>query len=370
MSYRVDSAQSMFAWLNAGNVPYVVLRDFEQLARLAAASRRPGDIDLLIDDAAIPAFAERFGRRRSRRDVKVDVYGVRGGNGSAYLGFPHLPVDLGERMLARRVPHEDRFHVPEAHDHLLGLLYHHAYHKNEQSGIHWRDPARSRASEHHDTLARLIAGLGLDLPLTHRDFHDYLVKAGAGVAGDRLIAYIQRDFRYGRKVYFHAWLQDRLPGEMNLFVIRRTAVKHDRHADLLGFLGEHFDILVTKDIPFRTRVRERKRLRGGKWRRGGFPVIAVVVFDHDPVPTDEEDRKAHPFVFNRNQFVKQGWREWFLANSRARRKDNPIHSTDNEAEAIGHLPLFFSGDEQADLFARTAALRGGVDFEALARAGD
>ena len=76
----------------------------------------------------------------------------------------------------------------------------------------------------------------------------------------------------------------------------------------------------------------------------------------------EADRAIHPFVFNRSQFVKQDWRVWFIANTNARPKDNPIHSTDNEAEAIGHLPLFFTPQEQRELFSLVDERRGNAGF--------
>ena len=98
-------------------------------------------------------------------------------------------------------------------------------------------------------------------------------------------------------------------------------------------------------------------MRGGKWRRGGRPRMAVVVFDSVPTPSTEEERALHPFVFNRNQFVKVQWREWFSRNTPARDKDNPIHSTDNEAEALSHLWLFFTAPERAAIIDSLHSLR-------------
>jgi hypothetical protein len=105
------------------------------------------------------------------------------------------------------------------------------------------------------------------------------------------------------------------------------------------------------------RFATRPRLRGGKWRRGGKPRIAVVVFDPFPQPPSDAERSLQPFVFNRNQFIKTEWRAWFSRSTRARAEDNPIHSTDNEAEAIGHLPLFFDKREEQEVYAEVARLR-------------
>ncbi len=224
MSLRVESANSLFSWLNSQGIRYVVLRDFDRIEKIERAPEIDDDIDLLVEDSALPTIHDRFGKAKRRRGVKCDIYGVRGEDGSDYLGHPHLPVVLGERMLERRRALNNRLYVPDTQDHLDGLLYHLVYHKNLQSGIHWHDLAESKKSPHVSTLSRLTSELRLDLPLTHEAFHAYLCNAGLGITRQRLIAYIQRDFRYGRKVYFHALIQNELSGEMNLFVIRKIAM--------------------------------------------------------------------------------------------------------------------------------------------------
>ena len=104
-------------------------------------------------------------------------------------------------------------------------------------------------------------------------------------------------------------------------------------------------------------------MRGGKWKRGGKPQLAVVVFDPNPVVATESERQVHPFVFNARQFIKREWREWFTAETGARPQDNPIHSTDNEAEAVGHLPLFFDATEQQHILGQLAVSRMAIEAE-------
>jgi hypothetical protein len=100
-----------------------------------------------------------------------------------------------------------------------------------------------------------------------------------------------------------------------------------------------------------------KNMRGGKWRRSGKPFIVVVVFDHEPQATSHEDREVHPFVFNSKQFFKRAYRGKFTQSTTAGAKENPLHSTDNEAEAIAHLPLFFTDKEQEQIFEKLAKER-------------
>ncbi|MBI3419369.1 MAG: hypothetical protein HY053_04465, partial [Proteobacteria bacterium] len=71
----------------------------------------------------------------------------------------------------------------------------------------------------------------------------------------------------------------------------------------------------------------------------------------------ETDKEIHPFVFNARQFFKPKLREWFTAATGTKASANPLHSTDNEAEAIGHLPLFFTEEEQQEIFRRIEELR-------------
>ncbi len=355
MAFYSPSPDDLLRWLDEQGIRYAVLRGSDALRDGAPLD----DLDLLIADDAIPAVRARCGKRR--RGLKVDLYGVHGAHGSDYHGFAHLPEPLGERILERRRCIDGRFYAPAPPDELSALLYHLAYHKNLQSGIHWNDPAKSTDSPARYVLERLFTETGVHLALTHQAFHRHLLAEGCAVTGARLVRYIQHDFRHARKVYFHALLRDELPGELNLFVVRGIAVKHARDAELLEFLAKRFRILMAVPVPWLVRLRSARHMRGGKWRRGGRPHIAVAIFDPHPQQATDEDRAVHPFVFNRNQFIKLEWRDWFNRNTSAREKDNPVHSTDNEAEAIGHLPLFFSDEQQQTILRMLADLRAGID---------
>ena len=318
---------------------------------------RVKDVDLLVDDQAIAALKAAFKSRRS--GTKIDCYGIEGLHGSDYHGFSHLPEPLGRQILARRRQIAGVW-VPHPLDELNGLLYHMAYHKSLQSGVHISDPTRSLSTPGTERLAVLREECGATVACTLEDFHRHLETCGLAVSEQRLVAYIEHDFRHGRKSFFHALLQDRHPGELNLFVIRGVAVRHGKSEALIERLRERYSIVSVKAIDWLTRLTRAKSMRGGKWRRGGRPHIAVVVFDPAPVAATPDERKVHPFVFNRNQFIKVEWRDWFCRETTARAKDNPVHSTDNEAEALGHLPLFFSAEEREQIRLSLPSLRAGA----------
>ena len=357
MSLRVSPA-ALFDLLHRESVPYVVLRDGNAAADPNHFTQLD-DLDLLIDDEAIPMLQALGGKRGG---MKVDLYGVEGRAGTGYHGFPHLPEQLGRQLLANR-KQLNGIWVPTPRDELAALLYHATYHKNLQSGVHIDDEAHTADNATTRRIRRLSEHAGVRLPLTHRAFHEYLSEGGFGVSEKRLIAYVQHDFRYNRKCLFHALLQDEQPGELNLFVIRRIAVRHKQVSALTEKLRAQYDVVAQKPIPWRTRWRTAKHMRGGKWRRGGWPCVAVVVFDRNPIASTDADREVHPFVFNRRQFIKVEWRDWFATTTTARAKDNPIHSTDNEAEAWGHLPLFFDAPEIDAIRARVVLLRKQISLE-------
>ena len=341
--------EELFNWLEQSGVTYVVLRDGHRVNR-----ERLEDIDLLVDDAAINGLKTTF--RKRRRGLKVDCYGVKGLYGSDYHGFPHLPEPLGEQILRHRQK-IDGVWLPQPIDELNALLYHVVYHKNLQSGFHAFEPDLAKPGTYSARIVELQANCGLALSPTHERFHTHLSALGLAVDEKRLIAYLEHDFRYGRKSLFHARLQNEHPGELNLFVIRAIAIRHHKSEALLDFLAGRYRIVTTKPVDWWTRVTRARHMRGGKWRRGGRPHIAVVGFDSSPSPSTPEEHEAHPFVFNRNQFIKLQWRDWFCRNTSARVKDNPIHSTDNEAEALGHLPLFFSSEERVRIHDSLPGLR-------------
>jgi hypothetical protein len=360
MRFYVETVDGFFSWMDKEGFNYAILRGFEPHLRRNLNIAGKADFDLLSEDRAIHAIRERYRRTTKWGGIKSDVYSVNTGYGADYLEHPIFPGHLSESIIERRVRCEDRFFIPCDEDYFYSLAYHVAYHGAERSGFSFEDPASASTAKHFPTLRELAGRLHIHPEWTLSGLHELLVSKGYGIDGGRVISYLQNDFRRGRKSYFFAVLANREPGELNLFVIRKVAVKTGLHKDILDELARRYHVVMTKEIPWLIRFRKSGHMRGGKWRRGGKPYIAVVVFDPNPVPSAAEDRKIHPFVFNSNQFFKRDLREWFVATAGARASDNPLHSTDNEAEAIGHLPLFFSPEEQATIFAELSRLRGAV----------
>ena len=257
--------------------------------------------------------------------------------------------------------YKTRVFVPDSRSYLLSLIYHLAYQRAEESGFDISDPAKSRGAKHYDEVAALAKEQGISLPLTLMGFHRFLKESGHGVAYLTLASTLQDHFRRKRKSLFLARVCAEEAGEMNLFIIRGLAVAKKAHGELIRRLRAHYAVLAVKDIPWAVRLTKGARMRGAKWNRGGLPAIAVVVFDPRPVVTSENDReRISPFVFNSRRSLTIYLKEWFIKTSGASAFADPVDCADNEAEALGCLPLFFSGHEQEDIFGRLSEMRRGV----------
>ncbi len=357
MRVYVKGMDEFFSWMDEKNWAYVVLRNGDELARGFPKPGSKNDVDLLVSDPAVEPIRTKYGPVSKSSGVKCDVYSVSRGLGADFLGHAYYPEALAQSVLRNRVRHAAGFYVPSPQDWLDSLIYHVAYQKAESSGFTYDDPQPGAKTKYVAELHGLMLKTGIQLELTLKAFHEHLIRRGYAAEESRLISYVQNDFAHHRKSRLFAELLNHGPGEMNLFVIRSSAVRHKAHLHLIKWLRRHYRFLLVKSVDWHARLIRSREMRGNKWSRGGKPWIAIVVFDPKPCATSSADRKIHPFVFNSTQFVKREMREWFIKNHPVRPSINPIHSTDNEAEAIGHFPLFFQKAEEDRIYRRLAAAR-------------
>ena len=346
-----------FTWAESLPIKYVVLRGYQHFKEQYPAPGAKEDIDLLVEDRAINLIQKKYGHYKKHHGTKCDIYDVTGAGIGGYLGTSYFPVTLSESTLNNRHKWNDRFYVPNTQEHLLTLLYHIAYQKAEVSKIGLTNEKHSQESKYIDEINRLTAELGISIPLTLNDIHAHLKRKGLAAPYEAMIKILENDFQHHVKSLFRALVCLENKGEMNLFVIRSSAFKKDADQELIKNLKQQYQVLALKHIPWHQRYLRARHMRGGKWRRGGYPAIAVVVYDPNPKPSAPDDREIHPYVFNSKQFAKRDWREWYTRHTGAKPSTNPIHSTDNEAEAIGHLPFFFDESERAHIYEQLRKIR-------------
>jgi len=361
MNVYVRDPHSFFAWLDENQFRYAVLWEGE-LENGRARQTRKVPLTLLVEDRAIAAVARHGHRASNLLGRACNVYSAGAGQGADFAGNAFFPENLARAILENRVRRHDAVAVPCDRDLFDALLYHVAYHLAEESGADALNSAALRESAWHALLKTPAERLGQPHDLSLLDMHRLLTSRGYGIDQDRLAAYLQEQFKRLFKSRFYAlFLAMERPGEINLFVLRATVVRHGFRQVLLDETAKHYQMLAVKDIPWLTRLKKARYMRGNKWRWGGWPVVAVVVFDPDPVWRPRAEREAqHSLVFNSRQFFKRELRERIVSQGGLYRKHNAMHSTDNEAEAIGHLNLFFSPEEERALYARAEEIRDGL----------
>jgi len=348
MRLYLPDLDQFFRWLEARDLAYVVLRGHRNLGADPVRGSK-ADVDILVEDRAVgPDMAALGGPKR--RGFKCDIYSETGRLGADYLGCAYLPPVLARSTLKNRIKWNGEFFIPAPNELFYSLLFHVCYQKGEVA-LRPGEPEGLAKTKYFPVLRGLADNLSIQLPLSLQAMHGLLDSEGYGLDYRWLAKYSQNDFLQGRKSFFYAWLADQYPGELNLYVLRATAVRRGFAPMLMETLKQHYQVLVVKDIPWLTRLRKARYMRGNKWRWGGWPVVAVAVFDPAPkVRTEAERKEKHPFVFNSRQFFKEELRERIVKQGRLHRKANALHSTDNEAEAIGRLNLFFTPEEEEEIY--------------------
>jgi hypothetical protein len=360
MRVYLKDPQAFFRWLEARGLSYAVLRGHANMGDPPPVRGGKADLDILVEDRVAAGMCDARGFLTTKpRGIKCDLYSETAGHGADFVGGAYFSEALARSILQNRVRWQDAFYVPCDRDLYDSMLFHLAYQKAETCKADVTDPAAFRAYKRYDFMKALAQRLGQPYDLALFDMHRLLTERGYGIEPERAVRYLQGQFKHRFKSRFYAQLLARRhPGEFNLFVLRAKAVRRGFRQTLLDELAKHYTLLAVKDIPWLTRLTKAKHMRGNKWRWGGWPVTAVAVFD--PVPlwrTEAERAQEHPLVFNSRQFFKRELRDRIVREGRLHRKDNALHSTDNEAEAVGHLNLFFSPEEEAAIHARLAALR-------------
>jgi len=358
MRVYLREPQAFFAWLDENQLRYAVLRGYHNMGDYPERGGK-GDIDILVDDRAVPLISRYCKGVTKWVGVKGDIYSVSSGCGADFLGSSDFPEPLAESILQNRERWQDRFYVPSDRDLYFSLLYHLAYQKAEGCKADALDPTAFRSYKRYAFMKTLSESVGQPCDLSLFDMHRLLVKQGYGIDQARIASNLQNQFKHLVKSRFYSFLvaMDQ-PGELNLFVLRAKAVRRGFRQVMLDEIAKHYTVLAVKDISWQTRLTKAKYMRGNKWRWGGWPVVAVVVFDPAPKWRRPAERdREHPLVFNSTQFFKRELRNRIIREGRLYHKDNALHSTDNEAEAIGHLDLFFSTEEEQGLYAQTEKIR-------------
>jgi hypothetical protein len=341
--------------LDRGGIRYTVLRWFETLPHI-----EPGeDLDLLVDDDDLPAVQALLDADPGT--IPVDLYSVSGRPGTDFRGSAYYRPDLARRILDRAVAGPGGHRVPSPDDHLHSLAYHAVYHKGLRSGVPSLDGERDPRPEHDylSVLEDLAGRLGHRLPRTLEELDDDLAAAGWRPTTDAL-----RRLSVG-----NPWLADHLGPtldglgpEPSVFLLRERALAVISPAELRTTLEAlDFEVLVVHELSPEATARCLAHARGGNWDRGPFPVsggaptLAVVGLHYRPRRPTSREATRYPHLTNADtltaKLVVRG-----LVDQRVppAERFNPLHSSDNVAEAWEYIDLALPHDIAAGIRATVA----------------
>jgi hypothetical protein len=330
----------LFRKFDERGVQYVVLRWFEGLPEIAPSE----DVDLLVADRSLGEVIEILESLPAIQPC--DVYSETGLARSAYRGTPYYPADVAHRVLDGAVRHKDLCLVPKESDYFHSLAYHAVYHKGTRSNLsRGATGLKHRAKSGHDfttILGEMADRLGIDADISLEGLHAYLQDGGWGPSPEMLARLATADWR-------NRWLQvlaDRLTPHVHdqgltVFVLRQEAVRQGFHDQIIRMIEQSgFEILETKTLSPDEVEFAAARTRGGNWTvggpfdlSGGEPAVAVVAYDHHPIPPNRKQRRRFPQRTNARIFVKEAIRDAIIAQLPPQQGFNALHSSDHAAEA-------------------------------------
>lgn len=336
---------SLFDRFNEQKLRYVVLRWFDKIP----FSDIQEDVDLLVADEDIHKVQQSLNEKVGI--LPFDLYSVSGLPGSGFKDMAYYPPNLGEQILADRKLWNGRFFVPGKRHYFLSLLYHAVYHKGIKSGIpvHDGEAGKQGLADHEYLiiLQKLAEENGVELKqLNLKYFHDFLQKEGWAPATDTIRKLPKENA---------AWLQGTITrstddfekaGEVMVFVIREWAYKRGLTGFIINWLEKSgLNLVKAVELNREQKRQASQRLRGGNWGQGPWPVsggepaVLLVMYDYHPKPLNEKFRKKYPHVENEHYLFKEEVRREINSNLESEEKTNPIHSSDDEIEALDYINM-------------------------------
>lgn len=336
---------SLFKCFNEQRLRYVVLRWFDKIP----FSDIQEDVDLLVANEDIFRVQQVLNEKIGI--LPFDLYSVSGLPGSSFKNMAYYPPNLAEKILAERTLWKGRFFVPDKRHYFLSLLYHAVYHKGIKSGIPVRDGdlGRQELADHEylNILQALAKENNMELKeLNLMYFHRLLGEAGWAPATDTIRKLPEENASWLKETIIRSSDDFEKSGEVMVFVIRDWAYKRGLTGFIINWL-EKSGLNLVKAIELNREQKRQasQRLRGGNWGQGPWPVnggdpaVLLVMYDYHPKPLKEKFKKKYPHVSNEHYLFKEEVRREINSNLEAEEKTNPIHSSDDEIEALDYINM-------------------------------
>lgn len=339
------SFDSLFKRFNEQKLRYAVLRWFDKIP----FSDIREDVDLLVADEDIRRAQQLLNEKVGI--LPFDLYSVSGLPGSSFKNMAYYPPHLAEKILASRELWNGRFFVPDKRHYFLSLLYHAVYHKGAKSGIPVREggAAKQELADHEylTILQQLAEENGVEFKqLNLLYFHQLLEKEAWAPATDTIRKLPEENAAWLKETITHSADDFEKSGEVMAFVIREWAYKRGLTGFIINWLEKSgLNLVKAVELNREQKRQASQRLRGGNWGQGPWPVsggdpaVLLVMYDYHPKPLSEKFRKKYPHVKNEHYLFKEEVRQEINSNLEAGEKTNPIHSSDDEIEALDYINM-------------------------------
>jgi hypothetical protein len=348
-----------FEKLNDKKIRYSILRWFEKINNLDLHE----DIDLIVADNDMEKVHSIILEQPGI--IPFDIYSKSGLPGSDFKSLPYYSSSLAEKAINETILFNDIFKVPTWENYFYLLSYHAVFHKGENSGLYSKKyKLTPKIKPDHDYLFHLkniAAKANLEIEdFTLDGLHTFLEKSGfappidtqykLSLQNEYLKAFLDE---YHNQSEYH----NKFEG-LVCFVVREKIVEKGLLDDLKKYIQkEGFTILKVINIEDNFKDRFNKKVRGGNWNQGpwpvdgGLPAVLVIALDVYPVKPDSGDYALHPGLSNKRIKNKNDIRD-FINKSLPSEQEwfNGIHSSDNEIQAVEYFKL--AGVDEDEIYSQ------------------
>ncbi|WP_422123838.1 hypothetical protein DHX103_03235 [Planococcus sp. X10-3] len=334
---------NFFLTLNNSGMRYVILRWFENIPFLDINE----DVDLLVSDEDLEEVQNLLDERIGI--LPFDVYSVSGMSGSSFRYVSYYPPYLAEKILNHREVWEGKYYVPSRLHYFLSLLYHVVYHKGEKSGIAFQGGENGDDSVADHDYPGILSALAQENQIHLKEMnlnylHNFLQLVGWSPATDTIRKLNTQNDSWLESIISTNKLDFEKSGELMVFIIREWAVEHGLSEFILNYL-EKAGLNQVAQVEFTAEQQKiaAQNLRGGNWGKGPWPVsggnpaILLIMYDYNPKPISKNYRKKYPHVTNEHYLLKEELRREINSSLPLNERSNPIHSSDDEIEALDYI---------------------------------
>ena len=327
-------------------VRYAVLRWFDELPHIETGE----DLDILVADHDLNAMIDVLDA--SPGTIPCDVYSESGLPGADYYGMAYYTPKVAEALLRGTERHGSGYLVPKPREYFRSLAFHAVYHKGERSGLPTNIAGVTvSASPEHDyagVLAALAQHDQYSGPITMEALDDHLAAVEWQPSRDALSRLAERN-DWLRSRHFPPQSREDArhdDGAMVTFVLRQRAGDGGVAAAMRVLDESGFEVLDLRHLDHEARTRCAREMRGGNWgpgpyaTNGGPPFAMIVAIDRRPQVPNRSELERYPGLTNANIVrAKEAIRSAIGAGLSNAELYNPVHSSDNEADAWAYIAL-------------------------------